>query len=156
MNNLDELDEPNGLSAQDQLEQFKQALDHLNMQFLDKVTNIVKFIKNLEAERDVLACEAKRLTERKRSFDNRIEWLKNYVRSSMEVTNTDKIKSALFTIYVAQSQPSVEVTSIHDVDQEFLKMKVEVDKLKILDQVKSTGIIPKGVDIVQGTHLVIR
>ena len=159
LNDIDEVGADtsgNSQTAEERLEAFRQALDNLNMQFLDKVTNIVKFIKNLEAQREALACEAKRLTERKRSFDSRIEWLKNYTKSAMEATKSDKIKYALFTIYVAQSQPSVEVKNIDEVDEQFLKIKMEVDKTKILEQVKATGVIPKGVEIVQGTHLVIR
>jgi len=57
---------------------------------------------------------------------------------------------------VTNTQPSVEVKNIDDLDEKFLKMKLEVDKTKILEQVKSTGVVPNGVEIVQGTHLVIR
>lgn len=156
LNNLDETNSSIGQEGDDKLEQIKQALDNLNMKFLDKVTNVVKFIKNLEAQREALASEAKRLSDRKRSFDNRIEWLKNYIKISMEATQSEKIKNALFTIYFAQSQQSVEVKDINQVEEQYLKVKVEVDKTKILEQVKSTGVIPRGVDIVQGTHLVIR
>ncbi|MBI5021742.1 MAG: siphovirus Gp157 family protein [Ignavibacteriales bacterium] len=156
LNNLDEVDSTNGQEGNDKLEQLQQALDNLNMKFIDKVCNIVKFVKNLEAHRDALAAEAKRLAERKRSFDSRIDWLKKYVKNAMEVTQSNKIKYAFFTIYVAPSQPSVEVRNIDEVEEEFLKVKKEVDKTKIMEQVKSTGVIPSGVEIVQGTHLVIR
>src|SRR6266849_4794399 len=151
LNDLDETQLSEGQEREEELAQIRQALDHLDMKFIDKVTNIVKFIKNLEAQRDAAATESKRLSERKKSFDTRIDWLKNYVKTSMEVTNSEKIKYALFTIYVGQSQPSVEVMSIDEVDEQFLKMKLEVDKTKILEQVKSTGVIPSGVRIVQGT-----
>jgi phage host-nuclease inhibitor protein Gam len=163
LNNLDEFnlngdkaDDSDKSTASEKLEQIRQALDNVNMKFIDKVINIAKFIRNLESQRDALATEAKRLAERKRSFDNRIEWLKNYVKTNMEAAGTDKIKSALFTIYVGSSQPSVEVKNIDDVEEQFLKIKKEVDKTKILEQVKTTGVIPNGVDIIQGTHLVIR
>ena len=156
LNNLDEADLTNGQEGNDKLEQFKQALDNLNMKFIDKVCNIVKFIKNLEGHREVLATEAKRLAERKRLFDSRIDWLKNYLKKSIEATQSEKIRYSLFTIYVAPSQPSVEVRNIDEVDEEFIKIRKEVDKIKIMEQVKFTGVIPRGVDIVHGTHLVIR
>src|ERR1700741_2390272 len=141
LNHIDEAEVPGDQSVEDKLEQIRLALDNLNMKFVDKVTNIVKFIKNLEAQREAIVCEAKRLTDRKRSFDNRIEWLKNYVKACMQATQSEKIKYALFTIYVAQSQPSIEVTNIDEVDEQFLKIKIEVDKTKILEQVKATGVI---------------
>ena len=153
---LENYEEPQDQNGEDKLELFRQALDNLNMKFLDKVTNIVKFIKNLESYRDAVAAEAKRLSDRKRSFDNRIDWLKNYVKSSMEATQSEKIKYSLFTISVGKSQPSVEVLDIEKVDEQFIKTKKEVDKTKILDQVKATGVIPEGVNIHWGTHLIIR
>ena len=153
---LDNYEEPQEQNGEDKLELFQQALDNLNMKFLDKVTNIVKFIKNLEAYREAVATEAKRLSDRKRSFDNRIDWLKNYVKSCMEATQSEKIKYSLFTISVGKSQPSVEVVDIEKVDAQFIKIKKEVDKTKILEQMKATGVIPDGVNINHGTHLIIR
>lgn len=153
---LDNYEEPQEQNGEDRLELFRQALDNLNMKFLDKVTNIVKFIKNIEAHREAVAAEAKRLSDRKRSLDNRIEWLKNYVKSCMEATQSEKIKYSLFTISVGKSQPSVEVVDIEKVDAQFIKIKKEVDKTKILEQMKATGVIPDGVNILHGTHLIIR
>ena len=156
LKDIDVLEPTNGEPEENRLEQLRQALDNLNMKFVDKVTNIVKFVKNLEAQRDAVACEAKRLSDRKKAMDNRIDWLKNYVKTAMQATQSEKIKYALFTIYVGQSQPSVEVLKIDEVEEQFIRIKKEVDKTKILEQVKSTGVIPAGVNIVQGTHLVIR
>jgi phage host-nuclease inhibitor protein Gam len=156
LKDIDVLEPTNGEPEENRLEQLRQALDNLNMKFADKVTNIVKFVKNLEAQRDAVAVEAKRLSDRKKAIDNRIDWLKNYVKTAMQATQSEKIKYALFTIYVGQSQPSVEVLNIDEVDEQFIKIKKEVDKTKTLEQVKSTGVIPSGVNIVQGTHLVIR
>lgn len=156
LKDIDVLEPTNGEPEETRLEQLRQSLDNLNMKFVDKVTNIVKFIKNLEAQRDAVACEAKRLSDRKKAIDNRIDWLKNYVKTAMQATQSEKIKYALFTIYVGQSQPSVEVLNIDELEEQFIKIKKEVDKTKILEQVKSTGVIPAGVNIVQGTHLVIR
>ena len=143
-------------SEEVRLEQLRRALDNLNMKFVDKVTNIAKFLKNLEMHRDALASEVKRLGERKKTIESRIDWLKNYIKTAMQATQSDKIKNAFFTIYVGQNQPSVEVLNIDEVDGQFIKTTKEVIKSKILEQVKATGVIPSGVDIVHGTHLVIR
>jgi len=156
LKDFDALELTNGEPEENRLEQLRQALHSLNMKFVDKVTNIVKFVKNLEAQREAVASEAKRLSDRKKAIDNRIDWLKNYVKTAMQATQSEKIKYALFTIYVGQNQPSVEVLNIDELEEQFIKIKKEVDKTRILEQVKSTGVIPAGVNIVQGTHLVIR
>ncbi|MGB2867708.1 MAG: siphovirus Gp157 family protein [Bacteroidota bacterium] len=156
LKDFDAPEQADGDFNQEALDQLRQALDNLNMKFLDKVTNIVKLIKNLEVYSDALSCEAKRLVARKKAFENRVEWLKHYVKTAIEATQTDKVKYSLFTIYVGKSQPSVEVVDLNQIDEQFIRIKKEVDKTKILEQVKATGVIPAGVKIVQGTHLVIR
>jgi hypothetical protein len=60
LNNYDESEITEPQAGEDRLDLLKQTLDNLNMQFLDKVTNIVKFIKNLESNRDAVSAEAKR------------------------------------------------------------------------------------------------
>jgi len=156
LKDMDGLEPIDGDNEESRLEQVREALDNLNMKFVDKVTNVVKFIKNLEGQRDIVAYEAKRLSDRKKTIDARIDWLKNYIKTSMEATHPDKIKSALFTVYIGRNQPSVEVLDINQIDQAFIRIKREVDKTRILEQVKSTGVVPAGVNIQQGTHLVIR
>jgi len=156
LKDIDGLEPVDGENDESRLEQLRQALDDLNMMFVDKVTNVVKFIKNLEGQRDAIAGEAKRLSDRKKTIDSRIDWLKNYIKTAMEATHPEKIKSALFTIYVGHRQLSVEVLDINVIDDGFIRIKKEVDKTRILEQVKSTGVIPAGVNVVQGSYLVIR
>ena len=86
-------------------------------QFEEKVENTVKVIKNKEADVDQLKEEIDRLTKRKKSIENDITRIKTGLQGAFEITGHDKIKTLLFTVSLANNQPSVVV------DEELLPKK---------------------------------
>jgi len=48
-----------------------------------KVAGIAKLIRNLKSDRDAFYNEATRLGDKANSLDNRIKWLKNYVKNNL-------------------------------------------------------------------------
>lgn len=92
-------------------------------QFEEKVENTVKVIKNKEADVDKLKEEIDRLTKRKKSIENDITRLKTGLQGAFEITGHEKVKTLLFTVSLANNQPSVVV------DEELLPKKYFVQKL---------------------------
>ncbi|HEM3521363.1 siphovirus Gp157 family protein [Streptococcus suis] len=92
-------------------------------QFEEKVENTVKVIKNKEAEKKQLKEEIDRLTARHKSIDNDITRLKTRLQGAFEITGHDKVKTLLFTVSLANNQPSVVV------DEDLLPKKYFVQKL---------------------------
>lgn len=78
-------------------------------QFEEKVENTVKVIKNKEADKKQLKEEIDRLTARCKSIENDITRLKTGLQGAFEITEHDKVKGLLFTVYLAKNQPSVVV-----------------------------------------------
>ncbi|NQK06610.1 siphovirus Gp157 family protein [Streptococcus suis] len=93
-------------------------------QFEEKVENTVKVIKNKEADVDQLKEEIDRLTKRKKSIENDITRLKTGLQGAFEITWHDKIKTLLFTVSLANNQPSVVV------DEDLLPKKYFIQTLK--------------------------
>ncbi|HFU4450955.1 TPA: siphovirus Gp157 family protein [Streptococcus suis] len=93
-------------------------------QFEEKVENTVKVIKNKEADVDQLKEEIDRLTKRKKSIENYITRLKTGLQGAFEITGHDKIKTLLFTVSLANNQPSVVV------DEDLLPKKYFIQTLK--------------------------
>ncbi|WP_421432690.1 siphovirus Gp157 family protein [Streptococcus suis] len=93
-------------------------------QFEEKVENTVKVIKNKEAEKKQLKEEIDRLTARYKSIDNDITRLKTGLQGAFEITGHDKIKTLLFTVSLANNQPSVVV------DEDLLPKKYFIQTLK--------------------------
>ncbi|HEM3648145.1 TPA: siphovirus Gp157 family protein [Streptococcus suis] len=92
-------------------------------QFEEKVENTVKVIKNKEADVDQLKEEIDRLTKRKKSIENDITRLKTGLQGAFEITGHDKIKTLLFTVSLANNQPSVVV------DEDLLPKKYFIQTL---------------------------
>ncbi|HEM4100321.1 TPA: siphovirus Gp157 family protein [Streptococcus suis] len=93
-------------------------------QFEEKVENTVKVIKNKEADVDQLKEEIDRLTKRKKSIENDITRLKTGLQGAFEITGHEKVKTLLFTVSLANNQPSVVV------DEELLPKKYFIQTLK--------------------------
>ncbi|HEL2164891.1 TPA: siphovirus Gp157 family protein [Streptococcus suis] len=93
-------------------------------QFEEKVENTVKVIKNKEADADQLKEEIDRLTKRKKSIENDITWLKTGLQGAFEITGHEKVKTLLFTVSLANNQPSVVV------DEDLLPKKYFIQTLK--------------------------
>ncbi|HEM4056621.1 TPA: siphovirus Gp157 family protein, partial [Streptococcus suis] len=93
-------------------------------QFEEKVENTVKVIKNKEADVDKLKEEIDRLTKRKKSIENDITRLKTGLQGAFEITGHEKVKTLLFTVSLANNQPSVVV------DEDLLPKKYFIQTLK--------------------------
>ncbi|HEL1583971.1 TPA: siphovirus Gp157 family protein [Streptococcus suis] len=93
-------------------------------QFEEKVENTVKVIKNKEAEKKQLKEEIDRLTARYKSIDNDITRLKTGLQSAFEITGHEKVKTLLFTVSLANNQPSVVV------NEDLLPKKYFIQTLK--------------------------
>ncbi|HEM4424710.1 TPA: siphovirus Gp157 family protein [Streptococcus suis] len=100
-----------------------EAMDW-NDNFISKIEGCVKVIKNLGADKAAIDEEIKRLQKRKKSLTTKEEYLKDTVQYAMEVTGNKRVNTALFSITVANNQPSVVV------DEELLPKKYFIQTLK--------------------------
>ena len=62
----------NNAESEDEMVEAERYLIEAEVDLAEKAENIAKWIKNLEAERDVFKQEAVRLSEKSRSFDNKV------------------------------------------------------------------------------------
>ena len=123
-------------------------------QFEEKVENTVKVIKNKEAEKKQLKEEIDRLTKRKKSIENDITRLKTGLQGAFEITGHEKVKTLLFTVSLANNQPSVII------DEDLLPKKyfiqtLEPDKTAIKELLKA-GKKVKGAVLQESRSLRIR
>jgi len=127
------------------------------MNFEDKAAGVVKFVKNIEGDTSILDNEIKRLTERKRSLDNKTVWLKNYLQICMERSNVEKLKFPSFTVSIQNNPAAVSVLDQTKIPEQFIKTTItqSVDKAKIKDAFKDGQAVP-GCELVQGRSLRIR
>lgn len=112
------------------------ALKEINETFELKVENIAKVIRGQELDVIGLKEEIDRLTKIKRTKENRITYLKQYLKDNMQALDKLKVKGKLFTISVQNSAPSVEIKDLTLIPKEFIRIIEEPSKKEILAELK--------------------
>ncbi len=132
------------------------ALDEVGEQFEDKVENIAKLIKTMEVDIKGFKEEESRLSDRRKSLENRVKGLKEYIDGAMKATGKLKIKGKLFSFNIQKNTPSLEVVNEELVPRELFKVQDPVlDKKEALARLKAGEDIP-GLSIKQTESLRIR
>ena len=123
------------------------TLESLTIPLENKAQNIVKLTKSWESNISAIDNEIKRLQERKKVQQNKIDRLRNYLRDNMESCGIDKIECEYFTITLKKAgQPVVIIDDESLIDEAFKKVSVSIDKVALKNALKSG-------DIVKGAHL---
>jgi hypothetical protein len=79
-------------------EVFQSTLDSLSAPIEDKVENIVKYMKSLEALAEAKKAEAKRLSESAASDLKKAEFFKNYMADNLKKANITKLQAGVFSL----------------------------------------------------------
>lgn len=147
----------NNAETEEEMLEAERYLIEAEVDLTEKAENIAKWIKNLEAERDIFKKEAVRLSEKSRSLDNKVTSLKHYLQDSLEVAGVDKVKGELFTVSVQNNPISLNVNSIDHIPAEFKRTpEPVVNKRELLKYIKETGEIFEGVEVRQTKSIRIR
>ena len=70
----------------------KDTLDSISGTFENKAENMAKLIRNLESDRLAYKEEEDRLKTKRQAVENKLEWLKTYLRDCMKLTGKNKLK----------------------------------------------------------------
>lgn len=136
------------------------ALDDLQEQFSDKAENIALYIKNTNAEAEAIKFEEKRLSERRKTLENKAERLKQYLSAAMNEVGADKISTSKVAL-------SFRKTSVVEVDDGFVDWAEKnadflldykpptVSKTAIKDAIKNGSIIEHA-HLIERKNLIIR
>ena len=129
-------------------------LDALEMAWDEKVDNIVRFIRSLEAEAKALREEANYFLMRARSTENKARRLRDYLRDELAGMRKKKIEVGHWRLYL-QSHKRVEVVDLENVPDELKRVRYEPLKKEIMKRIKAGDEIP-GVEVKETVALVIR
>ena len=134
------------------LEAVADTMQLIEEDFQEKASNVVLFSKNIEADIDAIDAEIKRLQEKKKAIQNKVESLREYLRMNMTATGINKISCPLFSITMSAPTKQVEILDELILPDDYVTVKTTVapDKKKILSDLKSGMDIP-GAALVDGT-----
>jgi predicted nuclease with TOPRIM domain len=114
------------------------TLESLQDEIEEKAENIAKFIKNLEADAKIIKEEEQRLAERRRSIENKVTRLKEYLQEQLEVAGLQKVKRPTITVAIQNNPPSVEIADEKLIPSEFMIPQApKIDKKAILERLKN-------------------
>lgn len=144
-----DLIEEGAMDLTDTLESITDAVE-------DKVENIAKLVKTLEAEAAGIKVEEQRLADRRKSRENHAKRLKEYAEGAMLQTGQKKIKGPLFTIAIQKNPPSVNISDESLIPKAyFVEQAPTLNKKEVLQDLKLGLPIP-GAEIKQTESLRIR
>ena len=130
-------------------EQLQDTIDMVNDEFEAKAENIAMLIREMVLDAEGYKAEIDRLSDRKKSLDNKVESLKDYLRVNMQAADMTKIKGKLFTISLGAPIETVYVSDEKLLPDELVYIKREPNKTDIKARLKS-GADLEGCALVQG------
>lgn len=158
---------PNLYQINDQIQQVIQSADEngvidetafeqLQLAKSDKQLNIIKFIKHLDNDVEVIKKEAERIETLKKQTEKRKEWLTNYLAQSMRIDGVNELDFTTFKAKFRKNPPRLTVIDEASLPQEYIVTKTVTspDKDKIKEAIKSGQEIP-GCSLEQAERLVI-
>lgn len=120
-----------------------------------KVENIVRLIKNLQAEVEALKAEEKRLARERKIRENKIENLQGYLFDTISGLEKREVKGGIFTVSVKKNPPKAIVEDLNAIPRQFIVNTPSVDK-KMLKEALKNGEKIEGAKLVQEESLKIR
>ena len=131
----------------------KEMVDDLYMERETKIENCLLFVKNMNAEAEMIKAEIDNLTARMKACKAKAEWCKNYVANALA---GEKFKTAKVSVTYRKSE-AVELQGlIIDVPNQYLKFKeAELDKTAVKKAIKAGEEVP-GCVLVERSNIVIK
>lgn len=138
-------------------ENYSEIMLFLRDELKNKSSSLLQYIQNLQVLNKSAKEEADRLQKLIKIRSNKIERLKNYLISTMQVLEQKKIETALGSYGIRKSPDKVEVYDLSALPKEFIRIKEEKepDKDKIKAYIKEHGEVA-GARITYGYSLQIR
>ena len=128
------------------------ALDQLEEDRAVKVENIALFVKNLTAEADAIKAEEDRLHARRKTAENRAQWLKDYLNNMLA---GEKFKTARCSVSFRNTD-SVLITNSASIPSEFLiPQEPKIDKRGISSALKE-GKEVEGAELRKNRSIIIK
>lgn len=137
-------------------EVMKDTLDSIGGTFENKAENMAKLIRNLESDRLAYKEEEDRLKTKRQAVENKLEWLKTYLKDCMKLTGKTKFKSGVFKFSIQKNPVSVNITNKKNIPEDYLIPQPPKVNNTTLKKALKDGIEVPGAELKQTEGLRIR
>lgn len=116
------------------LDTLENALQSVEGELEDKVSNGIGLIQDLKYRADALGEESKRLATRKKALDNKIDYLKNYYLDHLQKMGKSKVLTNRGTMSIAKAggkRPlKIDDEDLIPIDFKFTVFQIDKDALR--------------------------
>ena len=137
-------------------EVMNDTLDSIGGTFENKAENMAKLIRNLESDRLAYKEEENRLKTKRQAVENKLEWLKTYLKDCMKLTGKTKFKSGVFKFSIQKNPVSVNITNKKILPKDYLIPQPPKVNNTTLKKALKDGIEVPGAELKQTEGLRIR
>lgn len=120
------------------------TLESIDFEIEQKADGYAKIIKSLESNIDGLNKESDRLTNRRKTYENRIKWLKQNLEMCMRATGKRKFTTDLFSFNIQKNggkRKLIVDVDVEKVPKEYrVKQPDAIDGDSIRDFLKENGV----------------
>ena len=138
----------------------EDTMESLGFDIEEKVENIIKVMRNYEAEITAIDDEVRRLQLNKCVKQNKVKNLKEYLKDNLIRLGRNKVETPLFRASLKNNPGRVEVLHEALVPAEYMKTSYSVDKtlLKeaLMNEEKAKELNELGITMVQDVSLMIK
>ena len=141
------------------IEAVNDTLEALGGELEDKAVNVAKFIRNMETTANAIKKAEVDMAKRRKSLETRVQWLEDYLKSSMEATGITKIECPYFKLSIAKNPPALDLFDSQAVPDQYKHTETvtteHIDRAAIKAAL-SSGYEIDGARLVNGSRLVIK
>lgn len=130
-------------------EELQEAGNMLAIELQNKSRNIIGYEKSIELAISTYKDEEKRLAERRKVLENKLNRYKEYVKKNMEQMGLQKIETPLGVLSICKVRSSIEIIDESMIPSEYKTQTIveSVDKNAIKEAIQN-GINVQGVKLV--------
>lgn len=136
------------LSPDDLKQLVMDTVGEIEAEFRTKCLAIAAFAANLDLEVEAVKTMEKRLTERRKALERKVDWLKEYIHGHMLLLKIEEIKDEQLRIRIRKNPPRVIVDNERLLPEWALQREVlvSVDKKGLAEALKAG-------EAITGAHL---
>lgn len=131
------------------------SMNEVSCDLSTKVENIVKLIRNLQADAEAVKTEEQRLCKLRKQKEKQVEGLQKYLFDCISSLERREVKGGIFTVSVKKNPPKTVIDDINAIPKEFIINVPTLDK-KALKEVLKEGQKIDGARLVREESLRIK
>jgi len=122
------------------VEDVQDTLEALEDSIGEKLENIVKIIRMTEGNIELFKAEEKRIQARRRTMENKVDSLKNYMQSTMIRLGMKKVETGTFKIRLQKNPDNISILDESKIPKDFyVEQEPKLDKTALKEAVLKEG-----------------